>query len=860
MARPRKPKTEVPPPEFTEEALRLAQEELGALLAAEAAKDEMAEFPETLPLLPIRDQVHFPHEMFPLLVGREKSVRGLEEAAANQRQIFVVAQKELHAEDPEPDEIYQIGIVAEIMQVLRVPDGTVRVMLEGLGRARVVKYLQTEPFFSVQLEPLPSSEVKDLATEALMRSVSQQFQQVVGISKHIQPEALINVVNTDEPGRLADVITSFLRQIRVEQQQDMLETLDPRERLEKLSVILKKEAQILDIQKNIRDRVEKEMGDTQREFILREQMKAIQQELGERDDKTGELDEYREKIEAAQMPEAARERALREVDRLDKMPFAAPEGVVIRTYLDWLVSLPWSVSTPDDIDIDEAANVLNEDHFGLEKAKERIVEFLAVRKLTGTTRGPILCFVGPPGVGKTSIGKSIAKALGRKFIRVSLGGVRDEAEIRGHRRTYIGALPGRIIQGIKQAGARNPVFMLDEIDKLGMDFRGDPSSALLEALDPEQNADFSDHYLEAPFDLSDVMFVTTANLLDPVPPALKDRMEVITFAGYTEEEKLNIARQFLFPKQRKDHGLSEEQLTLTDGALQKLIREYTREAGVRNLEREIASVCRKVARRVAGDQTVKVKIDAGDIKEFLGKRRFHYGMMEEQDEIATATGLAYTEVGGDIITIEVSLLKGHEGRVQLTGQLGDVMKESAQTAFSFVRSRALQLGVDEEFYRRVDVHVHVPAGGVPKDGPSAGITLATAIASALTRRPVRKNLAMTGEITLRGRVLPVGGIKEKVLAARRAGILEVILPAENDKDLEDLTASVRDDMRFHLVTHMDEVLALALLPAVVTTEPSLMGNGSGNGKSHAPEPKALPSEHKRTTTGGKSKRKAEKQG
>ncbi len=861
MARTRKSKSEIPPPTITEEALRLAQEELSALLAAQADESDMAGFPEILPLLPIRDQVHFPHEMFPLLVGREKSVRGLEEAAANQRQIFVVAQKELHAEDPEPDEIYQIGIVAEIMQVLRVPDGTVRVMLEGLGRARVVKYLQTEPFFSVQLEPLPASETKDLATEALMRSVSQQFQQVVGISKTIQPEALINVVNTDEPGRLADVITSFLRQIRVEQQQDMLETLDPRERLEKLSVILKKEAQILDIQKSIRERVEREMGDTQREFILREQMKAIQQELGERDDKTGELDDYREKIEAAKMPEASRERALREVERLEKMPFAAPEGVVIRTYLDWIVALPWSASTPDDIDIDEAANVLNEDHFGLEKAKERIIEFLAVRKLTGTSRGPILCFVGPPGVGKTSIGKSIARALGRKFIRVSLGGVRDEAEIRGHRRTYIGALPGRVIQGIKQAGAKNPVFMLDEIDKLGMDFRGDPSSALLEALDPEQNTEFSDHYLEMPFDLSDVMFVTTANLLDPIPPALKDRMEVITFAGYTEEEKLNIALKFLFPKQRKDHGLNEEQLEVTSGALQKLIREYTREAGVRNLEREIATLCRKVARRVAGDQTAQVKISADDLKEYLGKRRFHYGVMEEKDEIATATGLAYTEVGGDIITIEVSLLKGHEGRVQLTGQLGDVMKESAQTAFSFVRSRAAQLGVDEDFYRRLDVHVHVPAGGVPKDGPSAGITLAAAIASALTRRPIRKDIAMTGEITLRGRVLPVGGIKEKVLAARRAGINEVILPAENDKDLEDLSESVRDAMRFHLVTHMDEVLELALLPASVPSEAAISSNGNGHAPDLKPEaePNAPPTEPKRaTTSGGKGKRKTGK--
>jgi ATP-dependent Lon protease len=770
-------------------------------------------FPRILPLLPIRDQVYFPHMIFPLLVGREKSVRALEDAAAQHRYIFIVSQSDLQAEDPDPEDIYRVGIVAEIMQVLRVPDGTVRVMLEGLERCRVVEYVQTEPFYRVELEVLHPYETKDLATEALMRSVTQQFEHVIGISKNIQPDALINVVNTDEPGRLADVITPYLRQMRVEQQQEILETLPAHDRLEKLSLVLKKEAEILEIQKNIRSRVEKEMGDTQREFILREQMKAIQQELGERDERGGELDEYRIKIEAAGMPPTAAERAVREVERLEKMPMAAPEGVVIRTYLDWLVALPWSSITPDDIDIDQAIEVLNEDHYGLDKAKERIVEFLAVRKLTGTTRGPILCFVGPPGVGKTSIGKSIARALGRKFIRVSLGGVRDEAEIRGHRRTYIGALPGRILQGIKQAGTRNPVFMLDEIDKLGMDFRGDPSSALLEALDPEQNGEFSDHYMEVAFDLSDVMFVTTANLLDPIPAALKDRMEVITFAGYTEAEKFEIARRFLVPKQRRDHGLTAEHIIITDGALHRLIREYTREAGVRNLEREVATLCRKVARKVAGEQVGQVTIDAPDLDLYLGKRRYRYGVMEEQDEIAAATGLVYTEVGGDIITIEVTLLKGHEGRVQLTGQLGDVMKESAQAAFSFIRSRAEALGVDPDFYHKTDVHVHVPSGGVPKDGPSAGITLATAIASALTRRPVRKDIAMTGEITLRGRVLPVGGIKEKILAAHRAGIREVILPADNDKDLEELPETVRAEMNFHLVRHTDEVLKLALLPA-----------------------------------------------
>jgi ATP-dependent Lon protease len=770
-------------------------------------------FPSTLPLLPIRDQVYFPHMIFPLLVGREKSVRALEEAASKQRYIFIVAQRNLQAEDPDPSDIYEVGIAAEVMQVLRVPDGTVRVMLEGLERCRIQKYIQTEPYFCVSVEPLKPAEEKDLQTEALMRSVVGQFEQVVSASKNIQPEALINVVNTDEPGRLADVIVPYLRQLRVEAQQEILETLDVQERLYKLSLVLKKETEILEVQKHIRSRVEKEMGDTQREFFLREQLKTIQQELGERDERGSELEEYRVRVRESGMPDEASERANREVDRLEKMPFAAPEGVVIRNYLDWLLSLPWSKFTADDIDIDEAAGVLNSDHYGLEKAKERILEFLAVRKLTGSTRGPILCFVGPPGVGKTSIGKSIAKALGRKFIRVSLGGVRDEAEIRGHRRTYVGALPGRVIQGIKQAGTRNPVFMLDEIDKLGMDFRGDPSSALLEALDPEQNSAFSDHYLETPFDLSDVMFVTTANLLDPIPPALKDRMEVITFAGYTEDEKLAIGARFLVPKQRRDHGLTAENLQITDGALRRLIRDYTREAGVRNLEREVATLCRKVAKDVAAGKVGFVSIDADDLTKFLGKRRYHYGIMEEKDQIAAATGLVYTEFGGDIITIEVSLLKGHEGRVQLTGQLGDVMKESGQAALSFIRSRTEQLGVDEDFYRHLDVHIHVPAGAVPKDGPSAGITIATAIASALTRRPVRKELAMTGEITLRGRILPVGGVKEKLLAAHRAGIRTVLVPRENEKDLEELPDNVRDDMCVHLVGHMDEVLEYALLPS-----------------------------------------------
>jgi ATP-dependent Lon protease len=696
------------------------------------------------------------------------------------------------------------------MQVLNLPDATVRVMLEGTARVRVKEFLQTDPFFRVRVEVLPEEEEKSVETEALMRSVTAQFQQVVEMGKNIPPEALITVMNIDEPGRLADTITPYLS-LKIEAQQELLETVSSAERLEKLHVLLKKETEILEIQKNIRNKVEKEMGDTQREFILREQLKAIQSELGERDERTSEIEEYRAKIEAAVMPEDVQERSLKELDRLEKMPFAAPEGVVVRTYLDWLVSLPWSKLTDEMLDMAEAARVLDEDHYGLNKVKERILEFLAVRKLAGKMKGPILCFVGPPGVGKTSIGKSIARALGRKFIRISLGGVRDEAEIRGHRRTYIGALPGRIIQGIKTSGYKNPVFMLDEIDKIGIDFRGDPSAALLEALDPEQNNAFSDHYLEVPFDLSDVMFITTANLLDPVPPALRDRMEVIAFPGYIEEEKLNIARDFLVVKQVKEHGLKDEQLLIDEGALRKIIREYTREAGVRNLEREVATICRKTAKEVASGHEEPTSVTEEDVKKFLGPRRHHYGVAEEKDETGAATGLVYTELGGDIVSVEATLMKSREGRLTLTGQLGDVMKESAMAALSYVRSRAARLNFDPDFYQQTEIHIHVPAGAQPKDGPSAGITMATALASAVTRRPVRKEMAMTGEITLRGKVLPVGGVKEKVLAAHRAGIRMVILPRENERDLEEIPQNVREQLEFRFVDHTDEVLEMALL-------------------------------------------------
>jgi ATP-dependent Lon protease len=837
---PRKtdPQTEDAPPKR-----RRTRQAVDPKLIEAALAEAEAGSPRILPLLPIRDQVYFPHMIFPLLVGREKSVRALDEAIRHERHIVLVAQKAVNTEEPDPDDLDTVGIAAEVMQHLRVPDGTVRVMLEGVERVRILKFVQDSPFYRVVVEPMPTTEYKDLEIEALMRGVTNQFEQIVNLGRNIAPEALINVVNTEEPGRLADTIAPYLHQLRVETKQEILETADVRERLDKLAMVLKKEWEILEIQKNIRTRVEKEMGDTQREFILREQMKAIQQELGERDERGTEIEEYREKIKQAAMPEAVEERANKEVERLEKMPYAAPEGTVIRTYLDWLTALPWSRHTEESLHVDEAEKVLDQDHYGLKKVKERILEFLAVRQLVGSgMKGPILCFVGPPGVGKTSLGKSIARALNRKFIRLSLGGVRDEAEIRGHRRTYIGALPGRILQGIKQADSNNPVFMLDEIDKLGMDFRGDPSAALLEALDPEQNGEFSDHYLEVPFNLRDVMFITTANVLDPIPSALRDRMEIIAFAGYTEEEKLAIAEQYLVPKQVKEHGLltadketrrhgdkeakpkrgrkaqpstldAQPLLSITTDAVRRIIREYTREAGVRNLEREIGTLCRKVAREVAAGRTDAVTIDADDVPKYLGQRRYHYGLIEEKDEVAAATGLVYTEFGGDIVTVEVSLVRGQDGKLTLTGQLGDVMKESAQAAMTYIRSRATDLGLDEEFYKGQEIHVHVPAGAIPKDGPSAGITMATAIASALTKRAVRKDVAMTGEITLRGRVLPIGGVKEKVLAAHRAGIKTVILPEENRKDLEDVPDNVREELCFEFVSRVDQVLKIALLPA-----------------------------------------------
>ena len=771
--------------------------------------------PRSIPVIPIRDNVYFPHMLFPLFLGREKSIRAMDYAMERDRYVFLVAQKEIGIDDPASEDIYSVGVVAEVMQVLRVPDGTVRITLEAFQRAQIIEYSQKTPFLKAKIKAVKDKVVKGNVIDALIRSVSGQFEelvqnQIITSGKQIPPELLMNVIGMEDASKLVDTITPNLP-IKLEIKQDILETLNTKDRLDKLNIVLSKELEVLGIQRNIRSKVEKEMGDMQRDYILREQLKAIQAELGDKEGKSGEIEDYKKQILACKMSEEVQEKALKELDKLDKMPPVSPEGGVVRNYLDWLISLPWDVWTQDSIDIEEAAKSLDEEHFGLVKVKERIIEFLAVRKLSEDMKGPILCFVGPPGVGKTSIGKSIAKSLGRKFYRLSLGGVRDEAEIRGHRRTYIGAMPGRVIQGIKQSGTRNPVFMLDEIDKVGVDFRGDPSAALLEALDPEQNDSFSDHYLEVPFNLRDVMFITTANVLDTIPPALRDRMEIIRFSGYIESEKLEIAKRFLVAKQMKQNGINESLVEFKDTALRTIIKDYTREAGVRNLEREIASICRKVATKVAKGNKKKTIIKDSDIRSYLGQRKYHYGMAGEKDEPAIATGLVYTEFGGDIVTIEAVPMKSNKGSLMLTGQLGDVMKESGQAALTFIRSRAGMLKIDEDFYSCTDLHVHVPEGAIPKDGPSAGVTIATAIASALTGRPIKKEIAMTGEITLTGRVLPVGGIKEKILAAHRAGITHVILPKENESDLEDIPDYVKADMKFELVSHADEVLKIALI-------------------------------------------------
>jgi ATP-dependent Lon protease len=781
--------------------------------------DRPLSLPDELPILPLRDTVLYPNSFMPLAVARESSVRLIDEAISGGKLIGVFTQRDASIEEPLKDDLYRVGTASHIHKMFKLPDGSLRLIVQGLARLTLEEVVETKPYLRARVSQAPEAlnDTDRLEIDALLRNIKTNFQQVVSLSPLLSDDLQTLAANITEPGRLADFIASSLTTIATPVKQEVLETLDVRTRMDALNRILIKELEVLELGSKIQSQVQSEVGKNQREYFLREQMKAIQKELGEGDDQTKEVEELREKIEAVGMPEAVKKEALRELDRLSKMPVAAAEYTVSRTYLDWLVALPWQKRADEIIDLPRTKATLDADHSGLEKAKDRILEYLAVRKLNPGVKGPILCFVGPPGVGKTSLARSIAKSLGRKFVRVSLGGMRDEAEIRGHRRTYIGALPGQIIQGLRRAETKNPVFILDEIDKLGSDFRGDPASALLEVLDPEQNNTFRDHYLDVPFDLSEVLFITTANVLDPVPPALRDRMEVLEIPGYTEEEKLAIAREHLLQKQVTNHGLTAEQLTITDEALRAVIRGYTREAGVRNLEREIGALCRKAARRRAEGNESPLVISPEVVVEMLGAPSFLDEEMEERTkEPGVAIGLAWTPAGGDVLFVEASRMAG-SGTLTLTGQLGEVMKESARAALSWFRAHAAAYGADPDFFKAAEIHLHVPSGAIPKDGPSAGVTIATALASELTRRPVRGDLAMTGEITLSGRVLPVGGIKEKVLAARRAGIREVILPRQNEKNVkEDLTEELRRDLTIHYVQAVDEVLLLALLPGPTT--------------------------------------------
>jgi ATP-dependent Lon protease len=781
----------------------------------DATAEHPVNIPSELPILPLRDTVLFPNSFLPLAVARESSVRLIEEAIAGSKLVGVFTQKDASVEEPGQDDLHRLGTATHIHKMFKLPDGSLRLIVQGLSRLRLENVTAVRPYLRARVTPAEDivREEDRLEIDALQRNIKTNFQHVVSLSPLLSDDLQALAMNITEPGRLADFIASSLATLTTAVKQEVLETVDVRARLDLLNRLLIKEAEVLELGSKIQSQVQSEVGKNQREYFLREQMKAIQKELGEGDDQTKEIEELREKIEAAGMPEAVKKEAKRELDRLSKMPVAAAEYTVSRTYLDWLIALPWAKRTDEVIDLIRTKGVLDADHSGLEKAKDRILEYLAVRKLNPTMKGPILCFAGPPGVGKTSLAKSIATSLERKFVRVSLGGMRDEAEIRGHRRTYIGALPGQIIQGLRRAESKNPVFILDEIDKLGSDFRGDPSSALLEVLDPEQNNSFRDHYLDVQFDLSEVLFITTANVLDTIPPALRDRMEVLELPGYTEEEKLQIAKEHLVAKQIANHGLTPEFVTFTDDALRLVIRGYTREAGVRNLEREIAALCRKIARRRAEGNEVAVTLTRDTVVEFLGAPRFLDEEMEERTKNpGVAIGMAWTPVGGEVLFIEASRMQG-TGTLTLTGHLGDVMKESARAALSWIRAHATQYNVDPDFYKTSEIHLHVPSGAIPKDGPSAGVTMAVALASELTGRPVRGDIAMTGEITLSGRVLPVGGIKEKVLAARRLGVKEVILPRQNAKDVkEDLSDELRRDLTIHLVSTIDEALLLALTP------------------------------------------------
>ena len=765
--------------------------------------------PQELPLIPLRNLVVFPNLVVPLFVGRQNSIKALESAMKSEHTIALVSQKGPEKENPTEKDLYPIGTVANVMQELKLPDGTAKALVEGISRIRIKRFVSDNPYFIIEYELLKDEYENDIEFEALMRTVVSLFEKCASLGKPISQEALMAAMNIEEAGRLADYV-SFNLNLKIEEKQQVLSTLDPKERLKLTSGFLEREVRILEIGQKIQSRVKDQMSRTQREYLLREQLKAIQNELGDIDEQASEGEDLAKKIKAAKMPAEVEEKALKELERYNRTSPISAESSVIRTYLEWLIGLPWISKGEKEIILKKALTILNKDHYGLDKVKQRVLEHLAVRKLSKKLKGPILCFAGPPGVGKTSIGKSIAKALGREFIRISLGGVRDEAEIRGHRRTYVGALPGRIIQSINQVKSASPVFMMDEIDKVGVDFRGDPTSALLEVLDPEQNYSFSDHYLEVPFDLSDVFFITTANILDTVPPALRDRMEIIYFPGYIEEEKLNIAKEFLVPKQLDAHGLTAAQLNFTDKALLEVIRKYTREAGVRQLERSIATICRQVARRVVEKKTAIAKVGEAKISTFLGTGKYHYGVAEEKDQVGVSTGLAWTEAGGDIIKVEASVLKG-KGKLTLTGHLGKVMQESAQAALSYTRSRSTFLKIKPDFYDKNDLHIHVPAGAIPKDGPSAGVTMASALVSALTKQKMRKDVCMTGEITLRGHVLPVGGIKEKLLAAHRAGLRIVILPRENKADLDEVPAHILEALKIIPVKHMDEVLDAALI-------------------------------------------------
>jgi ATP-dependent Lon protease len=763
-----------------------------------------------LPLLPLRDIVVFPHMVVPLFVGRPKSILALEDATGRDRELLLSAQRRAETDDPGAEDVYTTGTIGAVIQLLRLPDGTVKVLVEGRRRARIRSFVTNEPFFSCEVEEIAETDEGTVEAQALVRSVHVTFESYVKLNKKVPPETLSAVASIEQSSRLADTIVGHLN-LKVEDRQRLLETESAAKRLEEVYALMQSELEVLEVERKIRSRVKKQMERSQKEYYLNEQMRAIQKELGERDEFKNELQELEEALKKKKMPKEARSRAEKEIRKLKMMSPMSAEATVVRNYIDWILSLPWADYKDEKKDIVEAERILDADHFGLEKPKERILEYLAVQALVERMKGPILCLVGPPGVGKTSLGKSIARATGRDFVRVSLGGVRDEAEIRGHRRTYIGALPGKILQSLKKAGSGNPVFLLDEVDKMSMDFRGDPSAALLEVLDPEQNHTFNDHYLDLDYDLSRIMFVCTANVLHQIPRPLQDRMEIIQIPGYIESEKLQIAQEFLVPKQREANGLKPEHIDFSDAAILEIIRHYTREAGVRSLEREIASVCRKVAREVVkqGPGAEKTKVSPGLVKKLLGVQKYRFGQAEESDRVGVCTGLAYTEVGGELLQTEVSVTPG-SGKLQVTGRLGEVMQESANAAMSYVRSRAKQLGLTPDFYSKVDIHIHVPEGGTPKDGPSAGITIATAIASALVRVPVRANVAMTGEITLRGRVLPIGGLKEKMIAAHRGGVATVLVPKENEKDLKEIPAQIKRSLDIVLVEHMDEVLARAL--------------------------------------------------